>query len=110
MKLTKIYKKYEELNIRDMSEVEIQGAILYLYKMIMEDEEEVNGEAYSTLNDIDNITYYCSRNLQIQGDYYIKGFYVSSIFMVEHSYETLFCLCSDSADFKQDFVCRIDLD
>lgn len=109
MDLVRISKEYEELKIRDMSEIEIQGAILYLYELICETEELEFGESYITINDVKNLTYYCSLNLQIQDYYYAKGFYIGSLFMVEHSYNTIFCLCSSEEDFEKNFVCRIDL-
>lgn len=109
MKLSKIYKEYEELDIRDMSEIEIQGAILYLYELIKETEDLELGESYVSIDDIKNITYYCGNNLQIQDSYYAKGSYISSLFMIKNSYNTVFCLCSENEDFEEVFVCRIDL-
>lgn len=109
MKLVRISKGYKYLKIRDMSEIEIQGAILYLYELISETEELEFGESYTTINDVKNLTYYCNLNLQIQDYYYVKGFYIGSLFMVEHSYNTIFCLCSYSKEFEESFVCRIDL-
>ena len=109
MNLVKISKEYEELKIRDMSEIEIQGVILYLYELITETEEFEFGEIYTSLNNVKNATYYCGNNLQIQDNYYAKGFYVSSLFMVENSYNTAFCVCSNNEEFKDDFICRIDL-
>lgn len=109
MNLVRISKEYEELKIRDMSEIEIQGAILYLYELISETEELEFGESYTTINDVKNLTFYCNNNLQIQDCYYIKGFYISSLFMVEHSDNTMFCLCSNDEEFGESFVCRIDL-
>lgn len=109
MDLVRISKEYEELKIRDMSEIEIQGAILYLYELISETEELEFGESYTTINDVKNLTYYCSLNLQIQDCYYIKGFYISSLFMVEHSDNTIFCLSSNNEECEESFVCRIDI-
>lgn len=109
MNLVKISKEYKELKIRDMSEIEIQGAILYLYELITETEEFEFGEIYTSIKDVKNVTYYCGNNLHVQDSYYVKGFYIGSLFMVENSYSTVFCLCSDSKDFEDDFICRIDL-
>ena len=109
MNLVRISKEYKDLKIRDMSEIEIQGAILYLYELISETEEFEFGEIYTTINEVKNLTYYCGNNLQIQDCYYAKDFYISSLFMVENSYNTVFCLCSINENFEEDCVCRIDL-
>lgn len=109
MNLVKINKEYEELKIREMSEIEIQGAILYLYELVTETEESEFGEIYTTINDVKNVTYYSGKNLQIQDCYYLKGFYVGSLFMINDSYNTLFCICANNDNFERNFVCRIDL-
>ena len=109
MNLVRINKEYKDLKIRDMSELEIQGAILYLYELVSETEEFEFGEIYTTINEVKNLTYYCGNNLQIQDCYYAKSFYISSLFMVENSYNTLFCVCSNDEYFEESFVCRVDL-
>lgn len=108
MKLVKIDREYDDLEIKEMSEIEIQGCILYLYKMIIEFEKDTYGEIYTTLEDVENITYYCGKHLQIQGDYYLDNYYISSIFMIEKSKDTVFCICSYDKRFKEIYVCRID--
>ncbi|GEM_PF-2068534 len=109
MKLGKISKKYEELKIRDMSELEIQGSILYLYELTTETEELEFGEKYSSINEVKNLVYYCGKNLHIQDGFYVKGFYINSLFMIENSYDIVFCVCSNNQKFDNNFVCRIYL-
>lgn len=109
MKLVKIDREYDDLEVKEMSEIEIQGCILYLYKMIIEFEKATYGEIYTTLEDVENITYYCGKHLQIQGDYYLDNYYISSMFMIEKSKDTVFCICSENEKYEKDFVCRIDL-
>lgn len=108
MKLVKIDREYDDLEIKEMSEIEIQGCILYLYKMIIEFENDTYGERYTTLEDVENITYYCGKHLQIQGDYYLDNYYISSIFIIECAKDTVFCLCSNNEECEQNFICRID--
>lgn len=49
MKLVKIGGEYDSLEIKEMLEIEIQGCILYLYKMIIEFEKDTYwGNLYNT--------------------------------------------------------------
>ena len=108
MKLVKIDREYDNLEVKEMSEIEIQGCILYLYKMIIEFEKDTYGEIYTTLEDVENITYYCGKHLQIQGDYYLDKYYISSMFMIEKSKDTVFVICIDNEQQNDNFICRID--
>lgn len=108
MKLVKIDREYNDLDIKDMSEIEIQSCILYLYKLIIEFEQDTYGEIYTILDNIENITYYCGKHLQIQGDYYLGNYYISSMFMIEKSKDTVFCICSDENKFEESCISRID--
>lgn len=108
MKLVKIDREYYDLEVKEMSEIEIQGCILYLYKMIIEFEKDTYGETYTTLEDVENITYYCGKHLQIQGDYYLDNYYISSMFMIEKSKDTVFVICIDNEQQNDNFICRID--
>lgn len=108
MKLVKIDREYDDLEVKEMSEIEIQGCILYLYKMIIEFEKDTYGEIYTTLEDVENITYYWGKHLQIQGDYYLDKYYISSMFMIEKSKDTVFVICIDNEQQNDNFICRID--
>lgn len=66
------------------------------------------GEIYTTLDDIENITYYCGKHLQIQGDYYLSNYYISSLFMIEKSNYTVFSLGLDNA-LEEVCILRINL-
>lgn len=109
MKLVKIDREYDDLEVKEMSEVEIQGCILYLYKMIIEFEKATYGEIYTTLEDVENITYYCGKHLQIHGDYYLDKYYISSMFMIEKSKNTVFCICLGDEDYVNSIIFRINL-
>lgn len=108
MKLVKIDREYDDLEVKEMSEIEIQGCILYLYKMIIEFEKDTYGEIYTTLEDVENITYYCGKHLQIQGDYYLDNYYIISMFMIEQSKNTILSVGLDN-EFKEICVLRVDL-
>ena len=108
MKLVKIDREYNDLDIKDMSEIEIQSCILYLYKLIIEFEQDTYGEIYTILDNIENITYYCGKHLQIQGDYYLDNYYIISMFMIEQSKNTILSVGLDN-EFKEICVLRVDL-
>lgn len=58
--------------IREMGELELYGAVSYIYEVIKDFEEREHGECYTTWNDIDSATYYANKKLELTEDYMIQ--------------------------------------
>ena len=108
MKITKMDMNYEELEVREMSNLELAGATYILHKLIKSFENEIYGESYTSTNRLENELYYCGKHLNFSDCWYIDNIFISSVFMVKNSYENLFAIASDSMDFEKDYIVRID--
>lgn len=105
--ITKVDLNYETMSIKEMSNIEIKGAILTVYEVIREYEDFIFGESFSILEQLDNNSYYCSKHLNFQNDIFIDNMYISSIFMIESNKEDLFAIASYNENFENDFIVRI---
>lgn len=110
MNIVKIDEKYEEMKVREMGELELRGAQYMLAMCQIEDEKELYGEVVTTLESIDNDTFYCQKHLNYSDTNYIKGFHISSVFMIEGNYNVLFgiALSNSKNTYPKHFVVRFD--
>ena len=108
MEITKIDMTYEEMQVKEMNNLEINGATYILYKAICKSEEETYGEVYTHISGLENELYYCGKHFNFNDCWWIQGYYISSVFMLKNSFENLFAIASDSMDFEKDYIVRID--
>lgn len=110
MNISRLDKKYEELKVREMGELEIRGAQYLLAMCQIEDEMELYGEVLTTVESIDNDTFYCQKHLNYSDTNYVKGYNISSVFMIEGNYDVLFGLAVSGNEniYPHDFVVRFD--
>lgn len=104
-----LFENETEVNdIREMGELEIAGAIAYVYTLVREYEMINFGECNNCFTSVDNNVYYCGKRLQLNNN---EGYVVSArdnrelvldhVFMREHSYDTLWGFAY-WYDFEQD--------
>ena len=92
-----LFENETEVNdIREMGELEIAGAIAYVYCSIREYQMVNFGECWEDFNSVNNRAYYCGKRIQLndnQGyvvDYkYGKELVIDHVFMRENSVDTL---------------------
>lgn len=107
MILRKIDFNYE---VREMSDIEIKGAIYMLYELA----KNIND---ISIEEIDEMTYYCDKHLYINDVLLIQddegnAEYIDSVFCIEGSSELYFnaCLTDEDDNFIEDksFTCRAE--
>lgn len=86
----------EVKDMREMGELEIAGAIAYVYTLVREYEMINFGECTKCFSSVDNNAYYCGKRIQLNDN---KGYVVhvkdnrelviDHVFMRENSYDTL---------------------
>ena len=86
----------EVKDMREMGELEIAGAIAYVYTLVREFEMINFGECNNCFTSVDNTAYYCGKRLQLNNN---EGYVVhvkdnrelvlDHVFMRENSYDTL---------------------
>ena len=83
-------------DIREMGELEIAGAVAYMYVSVKEYELSNFGESYLTFGDVNSASYYCDKRLQLNNNegYVVdykddKELIIDHVFMREKSFDTL---------------------
>ena len=83
-------------DIREMGELEIAGAIAYVYCSIREYQMINFGECWEDFNSVNNRAYYCGKRIQLNDNqgYVVdykddKELVIDHVFMRENSYDTL---------------------
>lgn len=83
-------------DMREMGELEIAGAIAYMYVSVKEYEKDNFGESYLTFEDVNSASYYCNKTLQLNDNkgYVVdykddKGLVIDHVFMREGSQDVL---------------------
>ena len=83
-------------NIREMGELEIAGAIAYVYCSIREYQMVNFGECWEDFNSVNNRAYYCGKRIQLNDNqgYVVdykdnKELVIDHVFMRENSVDTL---------------------
>ena len=83
-------------DIREMGELEIAGAIAYVYCSIREYQMVNFGECWEDFNSVNNRAYYCGKRIQLNDNqgYVVdykddKELVIDHVFMRENSYDTL---------------------
>lgn len=99
-------EEIESRVVRPMGELELYGAISYIYEVIKNFEETEFGECHLDWNDIDNDTFYSNKRLEMATDYTVKdseGNYcvIDRVFMLEGNDNVLFGLVH-SEDLNED--------
>ena len=88
-----------EVTKREMNELEIYGAMLYMYQLVKESDLEICGESCNTIEDIDNRTYYSNKTLEIaEGGFLVhldngELVVLDSVFMIEGNNNDLWGYC-----------------
>ena len=104
----------EDIVRREMGELEIYGAMLYMYQLVSEFNKEAFGENHTTIDDIDNATYYANKTLEVaEGGFLInldngQPVILDSVFMIEGNRNDLWGYAYNEDDEEQDlFLVRI---
>ena len=91
-----VFKEEEDItNKREMGELELHGAMCYIYNLVKTFNEDHFGENFVTLDEVDSCTYYCNKTLEIaEGGYKIQDqdgntLILDSVFMREGNYSDL---------------------
>ena len=92
-----LFENETEVNdIREMGELEIAGAIAYIYCSVREYQMLNFGESWEDFNSVNNRAYYCGKRIQLNdnqgyvGDYKDdKELVIDHVFMRENSVDTL---------------------
>lgn len=92
-----LFENETEVNdIREMGELEIAGAIAYVYTLVREYEMINFGECFADFTNVNNRAYYCGKRVQLNDNegYVVhykddKELVLDHVFMREHSYDTL---------------------
>ena len=92
-----LFENETEVNdIREMGELEIAGAIAYIYCSVREYQMLNFGESWEDFNSVNNRAYYCGQRLQLNDNegYVVdykdnKELVIDHVFMRENSYDTL---------------------
>lgn len=92
-----LFENETEVNdIREMGELEIAGAIAYIYCSVREYQMINFGESWEDFNSVNNSSYYCGKRLYLNdnGGYIVdskddKELVIDHVFMRENSYDTL---------------------
>lgn len=96
LQITKMdYMTTDEITRREMSEIEIYGAMMYIHQLVNDFNEEVCGERCTTLNEVDEMTYYCNKSLEIVDGHLVnldngKPIVLDCVFCLENNYSDLF--------------------
>ena len=92
-----LFENETEVNdIREMGELEIAGAIAYIYCSVREYQMLNFGESWEDFNSVNNRAYYCGKRLQLNDNegYVVdykdnKELVIDHLFMRENSKDTL---------------------
>ena len=92
-----LFENETEVNdIREMGELEIAGAIAYIYCSVREYQMLNFGESWEDFNSVNNRAYYCGKRLQLNDNegYVVdykddKELVIDHLFMREGSYDVL---------------------
>lgn len=92
-----LFEEITEVNdIREMGELEIAGAIAYVYCSIREYQMVNFGECWEDFNSVNNRAYYCGKRIQLNDNqgYVVdykddKELVLDHVFMRENSVDTL---------------------
>lgn len=83
-------------DIREMGELEIAGAVAYMYVSVKEYELSNFGESFLTFGDVNGASYYCDKRLHLNNNegYVVdykddKELIIDHVFMREKSFDTL---------------------
>lgn len=97
LQITKMdYMTTDEVVRREMSEIEIYGAMMYIHQLVNDFNEEACGERCTTLAEVDTMTYYCNKTLEIaEGGFLVnldtgKTVVLDCVFCLENNYSDLF--------------------
>lgn len=96
LQVTKIDLTKEELIKREMTELEIYGAMLCLHQIVNDFNEEVCGERCTTVEEIDTMTYYCDKVLEVaEGGLLVnldtgKMIVLDQVFCLKNNYNNIF--------------------
>lgn len=81
----------ETLVPREMSMLETYGAVMVVYQLLKDYEEEELGQCFTTVEMVDSLTYYCDKSLNIQDGGFVvldddgNSIVLTSVFCVEDS-------------------------
>lgn len=92
-----LFENEKEVNdIREMGEIEIAGALAYVYSLVKEFENLNFGECFLTFGEVNGSSYYCGKKLHLNDNqgYVIdakddKDLVIDHMFMREGSYDVL---------------------
>lgn len=90
------YMTTDEITRREMSEIEIYGAMLYLHQVVNDFNEEACGERCTSIQEIDTMTYYADKILEVaEGGLLVsldngKLAVITGVCCVENNYSDLF--------------------
>lgn len=76
---------------REMSILETYGAVMVVYQLLKDYEEEELGQCFTTVERVDSLTYYCDKSLNIQDGGFVvlddngNSIVLTSVFCVEGS-------------------------
>lgn len=92
-----LFEEITEVNdIREMNELEIAGAVAYMYVAVKEFDELHHGETFITFDKVNGDSYYCGKKIQLNNNNgYVVDFkddqelVIDHIFMRENSKESL---------------------
>lgn len=92
-----LFEEITEVNdIREMGELEIAGAIAYIYCSVREYQMLNFGESWEDFNSVNNRAYYCGKRIQLNDNagYVVdykndRELVIDHLFMRENSYDTL---------------------
>lgn len=92
-----LFEEITEVNdLRDMGELEIAGAVAYVYTSVREYQMLHHGECWEDFNDVNNSAYYCGMRLQLNDNqgYVVdykndKELVLDHVFMRNNSKDTL---------------------
>ena len=92
-----LFEEITEVNdLREMGELEIAGAVAYVYTSVREYQMLYHGECWEDFNDVNNSAYYCGMRLQLNDNqgYVVeykndKELVLDHVFMRNNSKDTL---------------------
>lgn len=90
MNLIKTGMVYKELLIREMNEIEIGGAIAIFVKACNQEEQELYDQHITTIENIDNETFYSKGAVQFNEPPNLRGVLIEKLFLVPMNYDSLY--------------------
>lgn len=77
--------EFEVDDIREMGELEIAGAVAYIYTSVREFDMLHHGESYTSFTEVNNSAYYCEQKLQLNDNHgYVVDFKGDKELIIDH--------------------------